>query len=479
MVNNNLKGKIPEKLKTAIAERKCVLFVGAGLSAQSVTKSGSHPPLWAGLLEGMVDWCFKNDIPLQADRITFQRVIEQRRLLIVAQELQECLGNRLVDCLRDLLHIDEVIPSEAHLLIPAIDWAAVLTSNYDTLLEGAFTLYNKGRPIPKYTRQNTSEALKTLRNGKTVIFKVHGDIDLPQTVVLGQRDYAQTLYMEPAYRSFLESIFSTYTVLFIGVGPDDPDLNAIIERLSAVFEGGLDHHFILVSDKVFTPLEERRLLSDKQLKVITYESDSSHSQVLEFLKAIRPALLMELDMSEATARAPGLEDTTAVADSVGVTPRLMPSRINPSLVPFGTGARVRDQGKPVFVINPGRDITPSLRTKLNRAAERAGISLRYAEDAMRESHEHNDTRVPPDEVYSWEINMVTDSVLIVLGENFSSEELNLTVDIALYNKKPIALLQLGDVSVPGSISSLSTLKLSSDIGVTDEDALTAWLSGLK
>lgn len=104
--------------------------------------------------------------------------------------------------------------------------------------------------------------------------------------VLGNRDYARLLYLSPAYRSFLEVLFSSYTVLFVGFGGNDPDLDGVVDRLSKIYERSLGQHFILISEDEFSALERRRLLDDKRLDCITYRRDASHSQVVEFLRAL-------------------------------------------------------------------------------------------------------------------------------------------------------------------------------------------------
>ena len=40
----------PENLIDAIARRKCVIFLGAGISANSETSNGKHPATWESFL---------------------------------------------------------------------------------------------------------------------------------------------------------------------------------------------------------------------------------------------------------------------------------------------------------------------------------------------------------------------------------------------------------------------------------------------
>jgi len=279
-------GLVPEMLVRRIREHRCVLFAGAGLSAQALTEDGSQLPTWRTLLERMIDWCADHRVQLRAESAEFREVLQRGRLLVVAQELQSSLGGQFNTCLSDILHSGKTRPSEAHRLVSKINWVAALSSNYDSLIEGAYALASGGIVPPVFSPDGINQALDCLRNGRFFVFKVHGDINLPGSIILSNRDYSRLLYLSPAYRSFLEVVFSSYTVLFVGFGGTDPDLDGVIDRLSTIYERSIGHHFILISEDEFSALERRRLLEDKRLDCIPYERDASHSQVVEFLRAL-------------------------------------------------------------------------------------------------------------------------------------------------------------------------------------------------
>jgi hypothetical protein len=279
-------GLVPEMLVRRIREHKCILFVGAGLSAQAQAEDGSRLPTWATLLDRMIDWCVDHRVPLRAEPTEFRQVLERGRLLIVAQELQQSLGGQLNSCLSDILHSGKTKPSEGHRLICKTSWVATLSSNYDGLIEGAYALESEGIVPRVFSPDGISQAVDCLRNGRFFVFKVHGDLNLPGSIILSNRDYSRLLYLSPAYRSFLETVFASYTVLFVGFGGADPDLDGVIDRLSTIYERSISQHFILISEDEFPAFERRRLLEDKRLDCITYKRDASHSQVVEFLRAL-------------------------------------------------------------------------------------------------------------------------------------------------------------------------------------------------
>jgi hypothetical protein len=284
--NHKFVGLLPEMLIREIQNKRCVLFVGAGLSARAKNRDGGRIPTWKGLLQKMVDWCVDHRVPLRGEAVDFLRIIDAGRLLVAAQELQQSLGSQLNRCLSEILYTDSALPSDAHRLLCKLPWVAVLTSNYDGLIEGAYAVESQGILPPVYSPEGVSQAIENLRNSRFFVFKVHGDVNIQGSIVLGNRDYSRLLYLSPAYRSFLETVFATYTVLFVGFGGADPDLDGIVDRLSTIYERGIGQHFLLIGEDQFAPIERLRLLEDKRLDCITYQPDDSHSQVEEFLKAV-------------------------------------------------------------------------------------------------------------------------------------------------------------------------------------------------
>jgi hypothetical protein len=121
-------------------------------------------------------------------------------------------------------------------------------------------------------------------------FKVHGHLDRPESIVLGSRDYQDILFQTPGYRQFLETLFATHTVLFIGFGGQDPDLDNVLDRLAALYSRTLDRHFILLPSGRMNPTQKRRLALDRRVEVIEYLVDFAHSQVVAFLEELRRQL---------------------------------------------------------------------------------------------------------------------------------------------------------------------------------------------
>lgn len=238
----------------------------------------------------LCDWALdKHIIPL-GDLRDINEMIVKGNLLMVAQELQERIEPLDIgEFLRSVFGDSSVRPSDAHILLPRIPFRAVLTTNYDSLIEDAYrdayTRDGKKAPEP-FTQEDLAERRSPLRRDDFFIFKLHGHFSRPSTVVLGSRDYQHLLFRTPGYRQFLETLFSTHTVIFVGFGGSDPDLDNVLDRLSSVYSRTLDRHYILLPSGEMNHTEKRRLALDKGLEVIDYDSSIDHTQIEAFLREV-------------------------------------------------------------------------------------------------------------------------------------------------------------------------------------------------
>jgi hypothetical protein len=277
--------RIYEDLRKALSSKDLILFAGSGLSAQASTDDGRHPPLWKGLLEGMINWCVSKRLIQTRYAQEIRNLVEEGFLIEAGQELQENLEpSHLRECLGDVTLCDRAGPSPAHELIAKIGFRAYLTTNYDLLIEGAFWK-EKGVSLQKFYGHEIAGVLGAYRGKKPFIVKLHGDIYEPSSIILGNRAYQRLLYSNITYRSCLETIFSMSSVLFIGFGASDPDLEGIISRVAA-FDGRSKRHWMLVPEGMFPFLKAKRLWKDYGINVIQYDSDPAQLGVVRFLQKL-------------------------------------------------------------------------------------------------------------------------------------------------------------------------------------------------
>ncbi|GAA0744693.1 SIR2 family protein [Gaetbulibacter jejuensis] len=283
----NYKGTIPPELIDSIKNGKCILFVGAGLSAKIKRTNRKQLPLWGAFLSELLEWAKSKNAMFWNGPDEIEEIIKKGNYLLAAQELQECVTlGEFSEFLNSVFRDLDVKPSETHKNIFKIPFRALLTTNYDNLLEGAYALTHSGQVPIKFTQEDLNTISSPLRSEEFFIFKIHGDVDRPESIILGSRSYNQILFRTPEYIHFLETLFTTHTVLFVGFSGEDVDFDFVINRLSTIYSRTLNKHYILLPNSKYNLTEKRRLLLDKRLEVIEYEPDKTHSQVDAFFESL-------------------------------------------------------------------------------------------------------------------------------------------------------------------------------------------------
>lgn len=132
-------------------------------------------------------------------------------MLEVADHCKEALGRRYNDILSEQLRGAMGDIPEPHKIIAQTPFAAVVTTNYDKLLERSYV------SLPKTPTHRDVDALGPLLfDGSFFILKAHGDIDRPESMVLTTRDYQEIIHSNLAFNSIFSAILLTKAVLFIG-----------------------------------------------------------------------------------------------------------------------------------------------------------------------------------------------------------------------------------------------------------------------
>ncbi|MFZ2163100.1 MAG: SIR2 family protein [Sideroxyarcus sp.] len=119
------------------------------------------------------------------------------------------------------------------------------TLNYDTLLEHITGL-------PEINLNESSKVNSWMRRESAGVLHLHGSWTLPDTCVLGIRDYESTL--DDDVRDLIQrSLGSFKRLLFIGCGDTfaDPNFSALIQWLRVKMKAATPQHFALVSDGDF------------------------------------------------------------------------------------------------------------------------------------------------------------------------------------------------------------------------------------
>lgn len=129
-----------------------------------------------------------------------------------------------------------------HNIIARLPISSIWTTNYDGLIEQAFTKENKVADV-----KHTIKQLLTNRPKRdVVIYKMHGDASNSSEAILTKEDYEQYHQTHEPFINALSGELTTKTFLFIGFSFTDPNLYYILSRLNFRFSKDKKQHYCLV-----------------------------------------------------------------------------------------------------------------------------------------------------------------------------------------------------------------------------------------
>jgi SIR2-like domain len=218
-----------------VRERSCILFLGAGVHGAPPDgcpfeyPAALRPPTGAALSEQLaresgIAEQFPGENPRDLKRVSlFYEIARSRRQLVeaVGQAVQE--GKR---------------PSPLLSALAELDFPIVITTNYDRLFERALAVAGKEPRVSVYTPElEPTPDFRDPTVASPVVFKIHGDVSRPETVVLTDEDYIQFVLrmrdQKPYYP--VPEIFrfqlERWTTLFVGYSLVDYNLRLLFKTL--------------------------------------------------------------------------------------------------------------------------------------------------------------------------------------------------------------------------------------------------------
>lgn len=270
----------PLPLITELAERRCIIFIGSGVSAgawKEVDKEKKHPPVWKELLQNILNSKpedkFKNkkqaEALLKKDKYLESAEIIRYKLLTNAEY------NSLIE--NSFLGYN---PSQIHKIVEQLDQKIVVTTNFDELYEN---LCRKGEGEKGYTviKYYDSGLIARLRSPKRVIIKAHGCVSEPEKTVLTKSDFFKARSENPGFFSALESLFLTHTLLFIGYSITDPEIQLILENNVITYPSDNPHYAIFAKGNHTSTLEVFKNINN--IQSLEYKNNGDHQELIDSL----------------------------------------------------------------------------------------------------------------------------------------------------------------------------------------------------
>ena len=132
--------------------------------------------------------------------------------------------------------------TENHKLLASLPVRTYWTTNYDHLIEDSLKEAGK-RPDAKMTPENLA-VIVTRRDA--VVYKMHGDVSLPDQAVLTKDDYETYDSKRHLFSLALQGDLVSKTFLFIGFSFNDPNLSYILSRIRILLGTNRREHYCLL-----------------------------------------------------------------------------------------------------------------------------------------------------------------------------------------------------------------------------------------
>ena len=243
-----LKDEEWNELLTAIEEKKCTPFIGAGASSQWIPLGRNISNKWAKEYGYPLE--DSHELPRVAEFLAIKRDYDLAPKKTLSLELRKINPpNFALEALRNT----------SHAVLADLNLPVYITTNYDQFLEAA--LQSRGRkPITEFCRWSKElnkfveklgipsifdkrSSKISLSEDRPIVYHLHGvnhlkdiNIDTPQSMVLTERDYIDfviNINKEERQSNLLPPIIQraplTTTLLFIGYGLEDLNFRVIFQ----------------------------------------------------------------------------------------------------------------------------------------------------------------------------------------------------------------------------------------------------------
>lgn len=263
----------PPNLVDEIARRRALIFLGSGVSKQSVGNGGKKPPLWLEFLGQGAKGCANAKAKKE-----ILRLIKQGDLLTACDILKDELGAAAWEGLINSEFVDpHYQPSAIHELIFKLDARLIVTQNFDKIYDSYASASSHGTVVVKtYTEPDTAQFI---RRRQRLILKAHGTIDNPGSMVFTRGEYARARHMHASFHALLDGLVLTHTCLFLGCGTSDPDIALMLERAVQLHPSTFPHYLVMggaVSEQL-----KRAYRRTLNLEAIGYSTASDHKALVD------------------------------------------------------------------------------------------------------------------------------------------------------------------------------------------------------
>lgn len=275
------------EIATASKYGKLVFFVGAGLSTLS------ELPQWWELVD-------KYYFGLYGKKKTSYTPDEY---LTIPQIYYDVKGEAEYDrILEEVFNVDRN-PNLIHFKLLAMNPYHILTTNYDNLIEK--TCIQRG----KYFSNISTEEDVSNASSSRYILKVHGDFShgfSGKNIVLKESDYLNYDMTSPLRSNLMKTIMSTYTIVFIGYGLNDYNINLLLNWVKFLQKDGYIKPFFIRTEH--EPIESNNEIYFEKKGIRIIDSASlCDTQEMDYLTRYNTVMDLLIDSRDNDSLASDIE----------------------------------------------------------------------------------------------------------------------------------------------------------------------------
>ena len=253
------------------------VYVGAGLSAPMGL------PTWEDFALKLLSWARVREIFDTSLLSSLYRSLDAGDADLVADSVVEAARVSdflpyLIAYLREVFTDREVLPGPNHRRVRDLSPGAILTTNFDDLLELTFA----GESF--YTHADTEPLLDAVAARLFFVLKLYGTLNRPETVLVAPKQYEDEIVGNLAFSQFMENVFVSRTLLFLGAS-----LEGIEAYLRGIkFRGTLSRqHYALVAVRGNVWQAKAAAIRRRyQIEVLPYTLSNDHIELDHFLDAL-------------------------------------------------------------------------------------------------------------------------------------------------------------------------------------------------
>ena len=263
----------PEKLVESIARRRSVIFLGAGISANSKNKQGKSPKTWKDFLVQVMG----NGQLQEQDKVS--QLLNEKKYLLACEMIFDSIGEKsFYNAVLDEYLRPGYEPADIHRAIYGLDSKIVITVNVDKIYDNCVTKESNATAVIK--RYYDEDLALFLRSNDYLLIKAHGTVDEPKKMIFTHAQYSEARCNYASFYKIIDSLILTHTFIFLGCGIDDPDISLLLENANFNYKSCPPHYFVTGENSSADTIQ-KILLANRNLEVLTYPKKSgSHIELL-------------------------------------------------------------------------------------------------------------------------------------------------------------------------------------------------------